>query len=70
MAKSLNQALSGEYVLLPSFGHCVPALEREDSARVVADSQQWCRQGLVNLLPPEDLTTLLAERASLWTVLV
>ncbi|MFS8103308.1 terpene synthase family protein [Lentzea alba] len=70
MAKSLNQALSGEYVLLPSFGHCVPAAERQDSAQVVADSQQWCRQGLANLLPPEDLTTLLAERASLWTVLV
>ncbi|MCI4061457.1 terpene synthase family protein [Micromonospora sp. R77] len=70
MAKSLNQALSGTYVLLPSLGHCVPAVERQDSAKVVEDSQQWCRQGLVNLLPPADLTTLLAERASLWTVFV
>ncbi|MGN9837220.1 terpene synthase family protein [Nonomuraea sp. H19] len=62
--------LAGTHVLLPPYEHCVPALERPDNDQVVADSQEWCRQGLSDLLPPEDLDTLLAERASLWTALV
>ncbi|WP_344860465.1 terpene synthase family protein [Planomonospora alba] len=57
-------------MLLPSFEHCVPALERPDNDQVVKDSHEWCRQGLADLLPPAELTTLLEERASLWTALV
>ncbi|MFI6044002.1 terpene synthase family protein [Nocardia sp. NPDC051321] len=70
MAKNFNHSLVGTQVLLPSFQHCVPALERPDAEQVVADSHEWCRHGLADLLPPAALTTLLAERASLWTILV
>jgi hypothetical protein len=70
MAESFTQTLAGTYVLLPSFQHCAPALERSDADRVVSDSHEWCRDGLADLLPPAALTTLLAERASLWTILV
>ena len=70
MAESFNHALAGTYVLLPSFQHCRPALERSDTDQVVSDSHEWCVQALAGLLPPAALTTLLAERASLWTILV
>ncbi|MRH88600.1 hypothetical protein GFY24_14300 [Nocardia sp. SYP-A9097] len=70
MAVNFTHILAGTYVLLPSFEHCVPALERPDAEQVVADSHEWCRQGLADLLPPAELATLLAERASLWTILV
>lgn len=70
MAENFTHAFADTYLLLPSFDHCAPALERPDADQVVSESQEWCREGLADLLPPEALTTLLAERASLWTVLV
>ncbi|MDN3353232.1 terpene synthase family protein [Actinomadura sp. DC4] len=70
MAETFTRTLAGTHVLLPSFQHCAPALERSDAGQVVSDSQKWCRQGLADLLSPPALTTLLAERASLWTILV
>jgi len=70
MAENLTPDWTGAHILLPAFEHCVPALERADAERLVAESHEWCRRGLSDLLPPAELTTLLAERASLWTILV
>ncbi|GAA5049799.1 terpene synthase family protein [Nocardia callitridis] len=70
MAENFTHTLAGLHVLLPSFEHCVPTLERPDAEQLVLDSQNWCREGLADLLSPAALTTLLAERASLWTILV
>jgi hypothetical protein len=70
MAEKFTLTLAGEYVLLPSFEHSLPAVQRSDADQVVADSQVWCRAGLADLLPPDAFTTLLAEYASMWTCLV
>jgi hypothetical protein len=70
MVANFTLPLAGTHVLLPSFEHYIPTLERSDNDQVVAESQSWCRQNLADLLPPDALTTLLAERASLWTALV
>src|SRR5690606_8650022 len=70
MAENLTAEWAGSHVLLPPFAHCLPALERDDAERLVAESHEWCLRGLSDLLPRPELAALLAERASLWTILV
>ncbi|MGV0583753.1 terpene synthase family protein [Mycobacteroides chelonae] len=70
MVDNFDINLSGAYVLLPSFEHCLPARCHPDAGVVIEQSHKWCRHSLTGLLPAEGFAAILKEQASLWTAYV